>query len=100
MTRPYALGVTTAMMALTVAACGSSSSDDELGEAFCADLEAGLTPAQIVAGAPADTFESTFDAAGRASLWVEEHCPAELATNEALRSFLDANGLDPDNLDG
>lgn len=93
----YATGVT--LLMLTACGGGDSTSDD-LGEAFCADLESGLGVAQILADAPADMFDSPLDAAANVSLYTEDHCPQELETNEGLRSFLDANGIDPDNLDG
>lgn len=90
MRRTYVVGV--ALFA--AAACGGDeSTNDRLGQAFCADLENGLTPAQIVAGAPADTFDGPQDAAATAAVWVEEFCGRQLDENGDLRSWLAANNI-------
>lgn len=70
--------------------------DEDLSpsEAFCSDLEAGLTPMNIYGGVSDDyTPEEFADLAyGNAAI----SCPDQLTSNEALRTFLQNWGIDPD----
>lgn len=95
MRRTYLLGVT--VVTMLAAGCGSDDDGADLAGAFCADLRSGMTATQIIAGAGPIVDDPTPErTAGRVYVWVEESCPEQLETNDNLRSFLDANGIDPD----
>jgi hypothetical protein len=88
--------VTLAVLAL--GACGDDDGDGtDLAEAFCADLESGLSIAQITRSFP-DVYGDDVNIPAQVSVLVEDACPERLESDEALRGFLEANGFDPDNL--
>lgn len=67
-----------------------------LAEAFCSDLEAGNTPFQILSPSVQDGTYTPQQAAEEAQTWASTACPDQLEANEALRSYLNNFGLDPD----
>lgn len=86
------------VVAASLTACGGTgtSGTGEVGEAFCSDLRAGMTPAQIL-GAKVKSGEYTpRKAADRAYAWAATECPEQLKSNETLRGYLDGFGIDPD----
>jgi hypothetical protein len=74
--------------------CDSTSSPT-LSEAFCNDLEAGMSVVSIYGGVrenyddPADFADSAY---GMAAI----SCPNQLRSNTELRTFLEQWGIDPD----
>jgi hypothetical protein len=95
--RRYIKGVSALTLAsLAVVACGGDETSDLAG-AFCADLEAGMSVGAIVAGAGPIVDDPTPQrTAAQVYVYVEEGCPGRLDTDEGLRSYLGANGIDPD----
>ena len=81
---------------LALAACGSSStaSKPTLSEAFCSDVKSGMSPFQIYSGVK-DQY-TIKDFADRAYGFAAISCPAELKTNDGLRSFLVSWKINPD----
>lgn len=67
-----------------------------LGEAFCNDLRAGASPFQILSPKVRDGTYTAQKAADLAYGWAANDCPDQLATNEALRGYLDGMGINPD----
>lgn len=92
----YVTGVTMLAASVTMVACAGDDKSD-LSGAYCADLEAGLTPAQM-AGSASDVIDDMTPEryAARAYVWVDDACPDQLDSNETLRVFLEANNIDPD----
>ena len=80
----------------------SSSSDSgssgsmSLSEAWCSDLESGLTPMNILGGKVKAGDYTPEEAADRAYGWTAISCPEQLKTNDALRAYLNNFGIDPD----
>lgn len=66
----------------------------KLSEAFCADLEAGLTPMQIYRGVSEQYIPKKF--ADLAFGFAAISCPEQLDTNDPLRQFLMNWDIDPD----
>lgn len=81
---------------LVVAGCSSSGGGGDLSGAFCADLEAGLTPVQIYRGVQ-DQYEPE-EFAGLAYGFAAIDCREQFETNEAFRAYVEAWGFDPDNV--
>lgn len=67
-----------------------------LSEAFCSDLKAGSTPFQILTASIKDGTYTPQQAATSAYTWASDSCPDQLRDNEALRTYLNNWGLDPD----
>lgn len=89
----------TIIVGVFVAASGCGSSTDgggPLSEAFCADLEDGYTPFQILGASVKDGTYSPREAADRTYGWAATSCPDQLRTNEALRVYLENWNIDPD----
>ncbi len=89
--RRYAGGLTAGLVALALLAGCSGDGGNDLADAFCRDLKAGLTPMQIL-GATDDPSKAADNAYAYAAIG----CPEELQTNEALRTYLEAWGINPD----
>lgn len=90
--------IVVALGAAAVLSTAEDNSDDaRLGRAYCADLRAGAGPGNLAATAsevidnmtPRTYAEQVYE-------WLDEHCPDQLRNNNEVRSFLDANGIDPD----
>lgn len=89
----YTIGVTGLV---GLAACGSDDTSD-LSGAYCADLESGASIASLAASASQVIDDMTPERyAARVFVWVEDSCPEQLDSNQGLRGFLEANGIDPD----
>lgn len=77
---------------------GTSQSDGggslSLSEAFCNDIEGGATPLQIYGGVKEQYEPDEF--ADLAYGFAAIDCPGELVSNDALRTFLEAWGINPD----
>lgn len=69
--------------------------DRPISDAICTDLENGLTPIQI--GLPG--IRAGDRTAAETPDWFHGHvllaCPEQLDTNEGLRGYLEANGINP-----
>jgi hypothetical protein len=89
MRRSSLVGVT-----LFLAAC-SSGGDTPASGAFCADLRAGMSMAQIFTSV-ADRYDSPAEFAAEAYGHAKISCPVLLTANEDLRTFLEAWGVNPD----
>ena len=80
----------------------SSSSDSgssgsmSLSEAWCSDLESGLTPMNILGGMVKDGTYTPEQAADRAYGFAANSCPDQLKTNESLRAYLESWNISPD----
>ena len=67
-----------------------------LSEAFCSDLESGLTPMNILGGMVKDGTYTPEEAADRAYGFAAISCPEQLKTNEPLRAYLESWNINPD----
>ena len=74
----------------------SSSGSMTLSEAFCSDLEKGLTPMNILGGMVKDGTYTPEKAADLAYGYAAISCPEQLKTNESLIAYLEAWNIDPD----
>jgi hypothetical protein len=92
----YTTGVTVlAVLAGTLTACTGDTTD--LSGAYCADLRDGASVASLAGSASQVIDDMTPERyAARVFVWVEGSCPEQLDSNEGLRGFLEANGIDPD----
>lgn len=84
-----------AAMAVVLAVGCSTKSDTPVSDAFCADLRSGLTVMNIYGGVKAK-YPTPADFADAAYGHVKIGCPEQLQSNEGLRSFLQAWGINPD----
>jgi hypothetical protein len=91
----YTRGARWLFMALTLVGCADKGSDTPASDAFCADLRSGLTIMNIYGGVRA-RYDSPADFAQVAYGHALISCPGELTTNEGLRTFLQAWGINPD----
>ncbi len=66
-----------------------------LADAYCSDLEKGMSPLQIWGGVK-DDWPDVGDFANRAYGWVKRKCPSELKSNELLRYWLENWNINPD----
>lgn len=83
--------------ALALTACGSDSGGSgPLSGAFCADLEAGLTPFQILQPTINDGTNTPQEAADLAYGMASVSCPEQLKSNEGLRTYLGNWNINPD----
>ena len=73
-----------------------SSGSMTLSEAFCSDLESGLTPMNILGGMVKDGTYTPEKAADLAYGWAAISCPEQLKTNEPLRAYLESWNINPD----
>lgn len=89
-----------AVLVLGAGALGSADEDGDgnmsLGEAFCAEMEAGSTPFAVWQSAGGQEYMAPEDFAARSYVWADRDCPGELASNGPLRTFLTDWGFDPD----
>lgn len=84
-----------------VASCGDDDDEgSDLAEAFCADLDSGMSIAQILSGVEPGQFGEGQELAARIGVWVEDGCPEHLQTNKELRGYLEANGLNTEDFGG
>ena len=67
-----------------------------LAEAFCSDLESGLTPMNILGGMVKDGTHTPEKAADLAYGFAAISCPEQLKTNEFLRAYLENWNINPD----
>lgn len=79
---------------LALAACGGGS-DTPASDAFCRDLRSGLTVMNIYQGVK-DRYDSPAEFADVAYGHAKIGCADQLTTNEGLRTFLEAWGINPD----
>lgn len=91
--RRLVLAVLAATLVLVGCGGGDDGEDPALSEAFCRDLDSGLSVAQTFSGQNLYEPEELPDRAWGMAL---ASCPEQLHTNEGLRGFLEANGIDPD----
>lgn len=82
---------------MLLGACGDDDDGSDLAEAFCADLESGLSIAQITRSFP-EVYGDDADIPAQVIVLVEDGCPERFKTDDALRGFLEASGYDPDDL--
>ena len=80
----------------TVEPDSDSSGSMTLSEAFCSDLESGLTPMNILGGMVKDGTYTPEKAADLAYGYAAISCPEQLKTNESLIAYLEAWDIDPD----
>ena len=80
----------------TVESDSDSSGSMTLSEAFCSDLEKGLTPMNILGGMVKDGTYTPEQAADRAYGFAANSCPDQLKTNESLRAYLESWNISPD----
>ncbi len=80
----------------TVEPDSDSSRSMTLSEAFCSDLESGLTPMNILGGMVKDGEYTPEEAADRAYGFAAISCPEQLKTNESLRAYLESWNINPD----
>ena len=73
-----------------------SSGSMTLAEAFCSDLESGLTPLNILGGMVKDGTYTPEKAADLAYGYAAISCPEQLKTNEFLRAYLENWNINPD----
>lgn len=95
MSRTYARGARVAVVALAfaVSSCGSDSAKPS--EEYCNDLKDGLSVFQIYEGVK-DQYPNPAEFADLAYGFASISCPEQLKTNEGLRGYLEAWGINPD----
>lgn len=93
--RSLSRGGVTLLAAWALIGCSDDTSDTPVSDAFCADLRAGLTVMNIYQGVK-DRYDSPAAFAEVAYGHAAIGCPDELATNEGLRTFLQAWDINPD----
>lgn len=74
----------------------NSSGSMDLSEAFCSDLESGLTPMNTLGGMVKDGTYTPQKAADLAYGYAAISCPEQLKTNEFLRVYLENWNINPD----
>lgn len=98
MKRAYFRGARQSLVVVCLVLCAvtgcSSSNSHPVSGAFCSDLKNGLSLFQLYQ--PVKSKFTPAEFAGRAYGYAAISCPEQLQTNEGLRGFLKAWGVDPD----
>ena len=81
---------------VVLAACSGGGSDTPVSDQICSELRSGMVPAQMYTPARQADYPDGEAFAGHLYGHAKIGCPDELATNEGLRGFLEAWGVNPD----
>jgi hypothetical protein len=79
-----------------IAACSASAPAGSLSDAFCSDLQSGLTPMNILGSSVKDGTYTPQQAADLAYGFTANSCPEQLQSNAGLRTYLANWGINPD----